>query len=294
MEHIQERLASAVIGQRQACRQAAQGIAPFKAGLNPPDRPLATLLFVGPTGVGKTELAKQVTRYLFGGADRLIRLDMSEYRVGGAAQRLLQVGPGIRSLAEQVRRQPLSVVLFDEVEKAHPEVFDLLLGLIGEGRLTDTNGRFVDFRMSLIIMTSNLGVRRNEAVGFAAQTGNADFLKAVRDHFRPEFVGRIDQIVPFRHLEPEDVRRIVDLELAKIVQREGLARRGITVVVSDTAKSRLAQLGYDRRFGARPLRRTLESLVVTPIAIRLAAEPSLSATQIRVGGPGEPTEIQIP
>jgi len=284
LEHIAGRLRERVVGQDAACLQAARAIAPFKAGLNPPDRPIGSLLFVGPTGVGKTELAKQITRYMFGSTDRLVRIDMSELMVAGAAQRLLQVGRGVRSLAESVRREPLSVVLFDEVEKAHPEVFDLLLGLLGEARLTDATGRLVDFRMTLLIMTSNLGVRETEAVGFGAGTGSEDFLRAVRDHFRPELVGRIDQVVPFGQLAPEDVRRIVDLELGRVAEREGLRRRGVSLAIDDAARDRLAELGYDRKFGARPLKRAIEACVITPVAVLLAGDPKLRDVTIRVGG----------
>lgn len=292
-ESIASELSTAVIGQDEACRGAARAIAPFKAGLNPPDRPLGSLLFAGPTGVGKTELAKQITRYLFGDVSRLVRIDMSELIGAGSARRLLAAGRGVQSLAESVRKQPLSVVLFDEVEKAHPEAFDLLLGILGEARLTDSLGRFVDFRMTLIIMTSNLGVRESESVGFDATTDAHDFLRAIRDHFRPEFLGRIDQLVPFRHLAHEDVRAIVDLQLAQIREREGLRRRGIRLDVSDAAKSRLAELGYDRKYGARPLKRTLEARVVTPVSVALASDPKLRDTTLRIGARGESTDIEV-
>lgn len=292
-DDISAELSRAVIGQDEACRRAARAIAPFKAGLNPPDRPLGSLLFAGPTGVGKTELAKQVTRYLFGDVSRLVRIDMSELIGGGSAQRLLAAGRGVRSLAESVRKQPLSVVLFDEVEKAHPEAFDLLLGILGEARLTDALGRFVDFRMTLIIMTSNLGVKESESVGFEASTDAHDFLRAIRDHFRPEFLGRIDQLVPFRHLAHDDVRAIVDLQLAQIREREGIRRRGIELAVSDAAKSRLAELGYDRKYGARPLKRTLEARVVTPVSVKLASDPKLRDATLRIGTRDESADIRV-
>jgi ATP-dependent Clp protease ATP-binding subunit ClpC len=208
---------------------------------------------------------------------------MSELNARGEEPVRRAAGRGVRSLAESVRREPLSVVLFDEVEKAASDAFDVLLGILGEGRLTDALGRFVDFRMTLIVMTSNLGVRASGPVGFGGAATGEDFLRAVRDHFRPEFVGRIDQLVPFSHLAPEDVRKIVDLQLALVEKREGFARRGIRIEVSADARTRLAELGYDRRFGARPLKRVIEAHVVTPIAVRLSADPKLANTTLHVG-----------
>ncbi len=294
IEHIAGRLSEAVVGQTSACERAARAIAPFKAGLNASDRPLGTMLFAGPTGVGKTELAKQVTRYLFGSDERLLRVDMSELAAPGSARRLLAAGRGVRSLAESVRGQPLAVVLFDEIEKAHSDAFDVLLGILGEGRLTDSLGRFVDFRMTLIVMTSNLGVRDAAPVGFDASTDQHDFMRAVREHFRPEFLGRIDQVVAFGALSHEHVRQIVDLQLAHIVVREGLARRGIELAVSEAAKARLAEIGYDQRYGARPLKRALESHVVTPVAVRLAADPKLRECTLRIGTKDEACDITVP
>ncbi len=184
------------------------------------------------------------------------------------------------------------MVLLDEIEKAHPSVFDLLLGVLGEGRLTDASGRLVDFRMSLIIMTSNLGVRSSAAVGFDAR-GDApeDFRRAARGHFRPELLGRVDRIVPFASLGEPMVRQIVDLELAKIGAREGFLRRGISLHVSDRAKDHLATLGTDLAYGARPLRRVLESRVVTPLAVRLADAPNLRDHTFRFGVSGEDADM---
>jgi len=242
---------------------------------------VASLLFAGPTGVGKTELAKQIARYLFGADDRLVRVDLSEYMTPGSAARLLEVGGGTGSLAEAVRRQPLSVVLLDELEKAHPEVFDLLLAVLGEGRLTDSLGRLVDLRMCVIVMTSNLGVGARGGVGFGGDDA-PDYAAAVRAHFRPEFSARLDHIVSFRRLGAAAIERIVELELAKVRRRPGVVGRNLTLWSSTAARAVLAARGVDPLLGARPLRRLIEDVVVAPLAVRLAAEPGLRDRAIGV------------
>ncbi|HVV86368.1 MAG TPA: AAA family ATPase [Kofleriaceae bacterium] len=277
---IARALAAGVIGQDPACEVAARALVRFKTGLDDPERPVAALLFAGPTGVGKTELAKQLARYLFGGPSRMVRVDLSEYMTPGSAGRLLEVGRGTTSLAEQVRRQPLSVVLLDELEKAHAEVFDLLLGVLGEGRLTDSMGRLVDFRMTVIVMTSNLGAVGG-GVGFGGR-GGPDHAAAVRAHFRPELIGRLDHVVGFAPLGRADIERIVELELAKLRQRPGLPQRNLKLWLSPAARAQLADRGHDPKLGARPLRRLIEEQVVAPLAIRLAADPSLRDRSIGV------------
>jgi len=274
-------LGERVIGQEEACRRCGDVIARFKARINDPELPLGTFLFVGPTGVGKTELAKQVTRYLFGDEGRMVRIDMSEYMTTASTRRLLEVGQGVTSLAQRVREQPLAVVLLDEIEKAHPQVFDLLLGVLGEGRLTDSMGRLVDFRTTMILMTSNLGVSDAAPVGFGARERD-DYVRAVRQHFRPEFVNRIDHVISFRHLTPDDIERIVDLVLEEAGRRAGLRRRNIVLRVSDEARRLLAREGFHPTRGARPLRRTVEERVMTPLAVRLSAEPRLADRTIEV------------
>jgi ATP-dependent Clp protease ATP-binding subunit ClpC len=303
-EHIAERLREGVVGQDRACSTCARVLARFKAGIDDPDRPIGSLFFVGPTGVGKTEMAKQLARYMFGNADRMIRVDMSEYMLPGSSQRLLAVGPGVRSLAEQVRQQPLSLVLLDELEKADAQVFDLLLAILGEGRLTDDDGRLVDFRMTLICMTSNLGVHEREAAGFAGPEGSAEderdkgFLRVVRSHFRPEFFNRIDHVVPFRRLSTEDIRRIVDLELAKLRERSGLLRREIRLRVTPAARDLLAERGWHPTRGARPLQRVLEEQVMAPLSVLLAANPQLERATFDVRTRDEASrgerEIELP
>ena len=278
---IADRLRARVIGQDHACTTCARVLARFKAGLNDPERPVGTLFFAGPTGVGKTELAKQLARYMFGSADRLIRVDMSEYMNPGASQRLLEVGQGVSSLAENVRKEPLTVVLLDEIEKAHPEVFDLLLGILGEGRLTDSAGRLVDFRMAVIVMTSNLGATQVRTSGFGSR-GTRDYLRSVMRHFRPEFFNRLDHILAFRSLERADVERIVDLELASVSRRIGLERRQLRLRLTDAARVALARAGHDPKMGARPLRRVIEERVVTPLAVTMAEDPSFRECEIAI------------
>jgi ATP-dependent Clp protease ATP-binding subunit ClpC len=279
---IAQALQQKVIGQDEACQRAATVLARFKARLNDPDRPLGTFLFAGPTGVGKTELAKQLTRYLFGAEDRMVRLDMSEYLTPGSAERLLEVGPGVVSLAERVRQQPLSLVLLDEIEKAHPEVFDLLLGILGEGRLTDSRGSLVDFRMTLVAMTTNLGVSESSPAGFGAAGTGADFLRTIRATFRPELFNRLDHVIAFGPLSRPDLLRIVDLELRKVRERMGLVRRNLSLSVHDSAREKLATRGYQPKLGARPLKRVIEESVVGPLSVRIAAEPGLQDQEIAV------------
>lgn len=271
-EHVASRLREGVVGQDEACHAAAGVLTRFKAGLCDPERPIGSLFLVGPTGVGKTELAKQLARVMFSDSERMIRLDMSEYMLPGSGQRLLSVGHGVQSLVQQVRTQPLSLVLLDEVEKAHPEVFDLLLAMLGEGRMTDSEGRLVDFRMTLVVMTSNLGVQKSATAGFGAPDASHDaLLGAVRAHFRPEFFNRIDNVVPFGRLSRADILRVVDLELSKTAARQGLRERQLVLCVDPEARARLAELGWHPTRGARPLKRVIEEHVMSPIAVRLAA-----------------------
>jgi ATP-dependent Clp protease ATP-binding subunit ClpC len=279
-------LQARVIGQDAACAACGRMLARFKANMVDPDRPSGSLLFVGPTGVGKTELAKQIARTTFGSEDRMVRVDMSEYRLGGAAARLLDARSGARSLAVRVREQPLCLVLLDEIEKAHPEVFDLLLGVLGEGRLLDSTGRLVDFRGATIVMTSNLGVRDTRSVGFG-DAASDDHLRAVRAHFRPELFNRIDYVLPFRSLDVADVERIVDLEIAGARSRLGLVRRGVRLEASPRARRRLAELGHHPTRGARPLKRLFEERVLTPVARRIAEDPAFRDRRAVVLAEGE-------
>ncbi len=282
-DELAAQLSERVIGQDNACRSAARVLTRLKAGLNDPGKPCGSLFFVGPTGVGKTELAKQLARVMFGSTDRMIRLDMSEFMAPGSSRRLLATGRGVESLAVQVRRQPLSLVLLDEIEKANHEVFDLLLGVLGEGRMSDDRGAFVDFSMTVIVMTSNVGAGGGASPGFGSGDGHdsASYLAAVRKQFRPEFFNRIDEIVPFATLSMADIERIVDLTLDEVRNREGFARRDLQLEVTDEIRRKLAELGWDPEKGARPLKRVIEERIVTPIAVEIARNPQLSGETFR-------------
>jgi ATP-dependent Clp protease ATP-binding subunit ClpC len=282
-----------VVGQDAACQQAARVLARFKAGVNDAEKPLGSLLFVGPTGVGKTELAKELSRFLFGSAERLVRLDMSELMLSSSVSRLLSDERGASSLAQRVSQEPLSVVLLDEIEKAHPAVFDVLLGVLGEGRLTASSGRLVDFSMTLVIMTSNLGSAATRAGFGAAQADPKALHSAVRAHFRPEFFNRVDHVVTFSPLTPSALLRIVDLSLAELAQREGLRRRNLRLTVSDEAKAELARLGCDPRYGARPLKRVIEERVVMPLSVELARRPTTRDARARVSLDGSELRVEI-
>jgi len=303
--HMEERLRQRVVGQDEAVIAVSNTIRRARAGLQDPNRPLGSFIFLGPTGVGKTELARALAEFLFDSDQAMIRLDMSEYMEKHTVSRLLGAPPGYvgydegGQLTEAVRRRPYSVVLFDEIEKAHPDVFNVLLQLLDDGRLTDGQGRVVGFRNTVIIMTSNLGshtkaeemkeqIRQqmdavkdmlpddiaeqfNTVKSDAEERDEDDvrrgYMAALRDHFRPEFLNRIDEIVIFQPLERAALRRIVDIQVAQLAKR--LADRGITLTLTDTAENYLALRGYDPVYGARPLRRTIQKRVLDPLALRV-------------------------
>ncbi|WP_020475311.1 AAA family ATPase [Zavarzinella formosa] len=283
-----------VIDQPDAVEAATSVVMTFKAGLNDPNRPLGVLLFCGPTGVGKTELAQALARYFYGHGDdasaatsgkassRLIRLDMSEYAGFDAVSRLVgssPAEPGV--LIRKVRQQPFTVVLFDEVEKASPDVFDVLLGMFDEGRLTDPMGRVTNFRSTLIIMTSNLGADRQRTVGFNPN-GAPRYQDEAMAYFRPEFFNRLDRVVTFQPLKEETIRAITRKELTAIGQRDGLSRLKLVIEWTDPLVDQLAKVGYDARYGARPLQRTIEREVVAPFAKWVLSQENLFGAKIVV------------
>jgi ATP-dependent Clp protease ATP-binding subunit ClpC len=285
-EEIFAALAAEVKGQEAACRVVAETVAVFKAGLNDPLRPLGVMLFCGPTGVGKTQLARSLAHFCFGhGAEkeRLVRVDMSELGAPGAATRLLGDARGEPSeLVRRVRAQPFLVVLLDEVEKAAPEVFDILLNLLDEGRLTDKSGRLTHFNSTFIVMTTNLGAAERGALGFGERWPTAPSSADLLSFFRPELYNRIDEIVQFAPLDRSAILAITKKELDAVVSRDGNLRRAIALEYDDAVVAWLADRGFDPRYGARELQRTIEAEVVTGIARLLAAEPSACKLTLRL------------
>jgi len=290
LQSIIQTLHQDVIGQPHACEMAAGIVTTFKAGLNDPTRPLGVLLFAGPTGVGKTQLAQSLARYLYGGNDqprtvsfeRLVRLDMSEYSTPGAADRFLgsaETGPA--DWIQKIRRQPFTVLLLDEIEKAAPEIFDILLAVFDEGRLTDPWGRLTHFKSAVIIMTSNLGSVAAEPFGLSKTTTPA-YESEASTFFRPEFFNRIDAVVTFDPLSQEIIRAITEKELRDLASREGLTRLNIHLTWSDRLLNHLASEGYDPRYGARPLQRAIEALIVTPLARYLVQHAEVANTTLNL------------
>ncbi len=267
--HMEERLHRRVIGQHAAVEAVSNALRRARSGLQDPDRPIGSFVFLGPTGVGKTELARALAEFMFDDERAMVRIDMSEYQERHTVSRLVGAPPGYvgydegGQLTEAVRRRPYSVVLLDEIEKAHAEVFDVLLQVLDDGRLTDGQGRTVDFRNTVLIMTSN--IRSPEQM---------------REHFRPEFLNRIDEIVQFEALGKEELGEIAELQLARL--RERLAERGLGLELTDAAKELLAEVGWDPTYGARPLKRAIQRLVENPLALRLLEGEFAEGDTIRV------------
>ncbi|MFO7914351.1 MAG: ATP-dependent chaperone ClpB [Candidatus Krumholzibacteriales bacterium] len=272
--HLEERIRERVVGQDEAVQVVSDSIRRSRAGLHDPQQPLGSFIFLGPTGVGKTELSKAVAEILFGDERNIVRIDMSEYMEKHSVSRLIGSPPGYVGydeggyLTETVRRTPYSVVLFDEIEKAHPEVFNVLLQLLGEGRLTDAKGRTVDFKNTIVIMTSNLGSRfLNERDVLSEREISEKMKNELKNFFRPEFLNRIDEIVTFNFLTREDIAGIVDIQIEKVNQR--LRDRGITLEVTGELREVIAEKGYDPEYGARPLKRLIQKMLLNPLARKL-------------------------
>jgi ATP-dependent Clp protease ATP-binding subunit ClpB len=275
--HIEDRLRERVVGQDDALLTVANAVRRSRAGLGDPKRPIGSFLFMGPTGVGKTELARALAEFLFDSEKAMVRIDMTEYMEKHAVSRLIGAPPGYvgydegGQLTEAVRRRPYAVILFDEIEKAHPDVFNILLQVLDDGRLTDGKGRTVDFRNTVLIMTSNVA---SDLIQEMARRGESQDLKdrlmeALRATFRPEFLNRIDEIVTFRALRPEDIEQIVEIQMRELRQR--LAERKITVELTEEARKTLAERGYDPVFGARPLKRAIQRMIENPLAVEVLA-----------------------
>ena len=280
--NMEDTLHERIIGQQDAITAVSKAIRRTRAGLKDPKRPAGSFIFLGPSGVGKTETSKALTEFLFGDEDALIQIDMSEYMEKHAVSRLIGSPPGYvgydegGQLTEAVRRKPFSVVLFDEIEKAHPDVFNILLQILEDGRLTDSQGKTVDFKNTVIIMTSNLGTAeiRKKAIGFADNDDDLNYEKmrekvmdSLKKQFRPEFLNRIDEVIVFHELTLDEVKTIVELLIDRV--RTQLQSQALDLALSDAAKTRLAEKGYDPQLGARPLRRALQTMLEDPLSERL-------------------------
>ena len=287
--HMEENLRRRVIGQDEAIIAVSNAIRRARAGLQDPNRPLGSFLFLGPTGVGKTELTRALAEFLFDDESAMVRIDMSEYMEKHSVARLIGAPPGYvgydegGSLTEAVRRRPYQVILFDEVEKAHPDVFNVLLQVLDDGRLTDGQGRTVDFRNTLIVLTSNLG---SEALASLPERADVSVAReavmaAVRAAFRPEFLNRLDEILLFRRLSRDDMKGIVAIQLERL--RKLLADRKITLEVDAAASAWLANAGYDPVYGARPLKRIIQRELQNPLAQQILEGRIPDGSTVHVG-----------
>jgi ATP-dependent Clp protease ATP-binding subunit ClpC len=292
-QNMRQRFEQQVRGQPLACQAACETINRFKAGMNDPQRPLRVMFFSGPTGVGKTQLAKSLGSVLLSEREekhQLIRLDMSEYAGFGAAERLLLDDQGEpSSWIRRVRQWPFGVLLLDEIEKADLRVFDILLGLLDEGRLTDRFGRTTSFASTVIIMTSNLGTRNQNALGFGnpAEAASGHIRREMSRMFRPEFLNRIDCIVPFSPISSQIAKEIAEKELQGLARREGFLQRNLRLTWSDNLVAHLAEVGFHPQYGARPLQRSVEQLVVAEVSRWLARQGSVESLTLHLSWDGE-------
>ena len=287
MLHMEQKLHERVVGQDEAVQAVANAVRRSRAGLSDPNRPSGSFLFLGPTGVGKTELTKSLASFLFDDENAMIRIDMSEFMEKHSVSRLVGAPPGYVGyeeggvLTKAVRRRPYSVVLFDEVEKAHPDVFNILLQVLDDGRLTDSQGRVVDFKNTVIIMTSNLGSHKiQEMAGDSYEEIKAAVMNSVNQHFRPEFINRIDEIVVFHPLGQEQMAGIADIQLSRL--RKRLQERDMDIVLSDEAMTKLIAVGYDPVYGARPLKRAIQQEIENPLSVKLLSGEFVAGDTIKV------------
>jgi ATP-dependent Clp protease ATP-binding subunit ClpB len=275
--HMEDTISRRIIGQAEAVHAVATAVRRARAGLQDPNRPIGSFMFLGPTGVGKTELTKALAEFLFDDEQALLRLDMSEYMEKHSVARLIGAPPGYvgyeegGALTEAVRRRPYQVILFDEIEKAHPDVFNVLLQVLDDGRLTDGQGHTVDFRNTLLVMTSNLGAEFlvNQPEGEDVDAVRDQVMAVVRASFRPEFLNRVDEIILFHRLRREEMGKIVDIQMQRL--NKLLGERKITLVLEKAARDWLADKGWDPAYGARPLKRVIQKSVQDPLAEMLLA-----------------------
>jgi ATP-dependent Clp protease ATP-binding subunit ClpB len=295
---MEETVQQRVVGQDEAVVAVADAIRRSRAGLSDPKRPIGSFMFLGPTGVGKTELTKALANFLFDTDDAMVRLDMSEFMEKHSVARLIGAPPGYVGyeeggyLTEAIRRRPYSVILLDEIEKAHPDVFNVLLQVLDDGRLTDGQGRTVDFRNAVVVMTSNLGSQRIQELAGEEnyEAMKASVMEVVAQHFRPEFINRVDDVVVFHPLGREHIRKIVDIQLGYLVSR--LAERDMSIVLSDAARDRLAEAGFDPVYGARPLKRAIQQQIENPLAQEILRGKFKPGDTIEVGVSDENLEFQ--
>jgi len=277
---MEERLAQRVVGQKEAIKAVSDAVRRARSGLQDPNRPIGSFIFLGPTGVGKTETARALAEFLFDDENAMIRIDMSEYMEKHTVSRLIGAPPGYvgyeegGQLSEAVRRRPYSVILFDEIEKAHHDVFNVLLQVLDDGRLTDGQGRTVDFKNTIVIMTSNIGtpiIQEYFMEGKNSAGARSDMedkiMSELKKYFRPEFLNRVDDVIIFQSLDEEELAKIVDIQLERLGKR--LAQQNLTLDVDAAAKKLLAQEGYDPQFGARPLKRAIQEHLLDPLAMKL-------------------------
>jgi ATP-dependent Clp protease ATP-binding subunit ClpB len=293
---MEDRLRNRIIGQDEALIAVSNAVRRARAGLQDPNRPVGSFIFLGPTGVGKTETARALADFLFDDERAMVRLDMSEYMEKHAVARMIGAPPGYigfeegGQLTEAVRRRPYAVILFDEIEKAHPDVFNVLLQILDDGRLTDSKGRTVDFKNTVLIMTSNLGSREIQAVEGDEKQMREAVTQELRLHFKPEFLNRIDDIVIFHQLTREQIVQIIDVQLERL--RAMLTERGITLVLDDSARQLLAREGYDPQYGARPLKRAIQTLIQNPLAVKLLRGEIAPGQTITVSANGDQLEFK--
>ena len=291
--NMEDEIRTRVVGQDQAVAAVSNAVRRSRAGLGDPNRPIGTFLFLGPTGVGKTELAKSLAEFLFNDPNSMVRIDMSEFMEQHSVARLIGAPPGYIGyeeggrLTEAVRRKPYSVILLDEIEKAHPDVFNVLLQVFDDGRLTDGKGRTVDFKNTIVIMTSNFA---SQAILKLTEDKGADWeieahvKEALRKYFKPEFLNRIDETIIFHMLTKENLQQIVDIQVQDLVKR--LKDHNINVEFTDTAKQQLMDEGYDPSFGARPLKRVIQQRLENPLATEIIAGKFAEGDTIRINGTG--------
>ena len=308
LEKMEEIISRRVIGQQEAIRAISNAIRRSRAGISEENRPLGSFMFLGPTGVGKTETAKALSEFLFDDENALVRLDMSEYMERHTVSKLIGSPPGYvgyeegGQLTDKIRRRPYSVILLDEIEKAHPEVFNILLQILEDGRLTDAKGRVASFKNAILIMTSNIGsehIAKMSSLGFLGAKEAAEkrslrdkVMEALKESFRPEFLNRIDEIIIFNYLGKPEIKKIVELELKKVAKR--LKDKGIKIKISEKAKKVLAEQGFDPNLGARPLKRVIQRKVLDPLALKIVSGVVKEGDEVMVDAEGEKIIIRIP